>query len=314
MDTAGFHHALTEGQRAYVHRWLPEHAPKAVIQIIHGMAEHAGRYQRLARALTAAGYAVYAQDLPGHGRSARGPEELGHMADEGGWALALSSINGLRALIEDEQEAPLVLLGHSMGSFLLQDYLVGHGTGLAGAIYSAPTGDLGPLRQVGLALVRTEARWYGRRHRSWVAERLTFQEFNRAFRPNRTPFDWLSRDTLEVDRYVADPLCGFRCSTALWIDLLGMAGHLGERERLQRIPQRLPVLMLAGSEDPACRGAEGPASLERHYRRAGIGDIRVHVYEGARHELFNETCREQVTADLLAWLTARVPAGKTARA
>ena len=299
MDAATFHHRLAKGSRAFVHRWLPERRALGVVQIIHGMAEHGARYARLAQALTDAGYAVYAQDLPGHGRSVGAAAELGHFADEGGWDLALAAIQGLR-------ELALFVLGHSMGSFLLQDYVTRHGEGLSGAIFSATSGNLGPLRAIGVNLLRLEKMWFGARHRSALAEQLTFKDFNRRFKPNRTGFDWLSRDTAEVDAYIADPRCGFRCSDALWIELLSFGGRVGDQRRLSRIPSHLPVLLIAGGDDPACRGEKGPLALERHYRKAGLVDLQTRIYPQGRHELLNDLCRDEVTADLLAWLQQRV--------
>jgi len=307
MDRSFFHHRLADRTQVCVHRWLPADA-RAAVQIVHGMAEHGGRYARLARALTDAGYAVYAQDLPGHGRSVRDADELGHFADREGWRLTLSSIDGVRALIEKEQQhLPHFMLGHSMGSFLLQDYVIEHGQGLAGAVFSATSGDLGVLRAIGLQLLRGEALWLGGRHRSALAEQLTFKDFNRRFKPARTDFDWLSRDTAEVDKYVSDPRCGFRCSAALWIELMEMAGRQADPQRLACIPKTLPVLMIAGSADPACRGEKGPRALEQHYRKAGLTDIEVRIYPDARHELLNELCRDQVTAELLQWLQQKLP-------
>jgi alpha-beta hydrolase superfamily lysophospholipase len=273
------------------------------VQIVHGMAEHGARYARLGAALDAAGFAVYAQDLPGHGRSVRELAELGHVVDRDGWRVSLSAINAVRGEIERCHPAvPLVLLGHSRGSFLLQHYLFEHGSGLAGAVFSAGTADMGPLRAFGLLLMRAEARLLGPGHRSALAEALTFKDFNRRFRPARTGFDWLSRDTDEVDAYIRDPLCGFRCSAALWIELLEAGGQLRDPQRLARIPKTLPVLLLNGAADPACRFEAGARALADLYRQAGLNEVTQRVYAEARHELLNDVCRDQVTHDLIAWL------------
>ncbi len=298
---------LPDGSRHGLHVWLPEAAPVAAVQIVHGMAEHGGRYARLAAALTAQGYAVYAQDLPGHGQTAGRIEALGHVLGADSWNTLLSAVHGVRAHIEQQHRGlPLFLLGHSMGSFLAQQHLVEHGAGLAGALLSATSGSLGALRTVGLALNRAQMRVFGPDYRSALTEALTFKAFNKAFKPNRTASDWLSRDTAEVDAYVRDPYCGFRCSAALWAGLLQAGGKLLDSERLARIPSRLPVLLIAGSEDPVCDGGRGTHLLADHYRKAGLGDVTTLVYEGARHELLNETCREAVTADLLEWLQERL--------
>ncbi len=306
MGSSQFQLKLRRGQSAYLHAWTPEQAPRGCVQVVHGMAEHGGRYARLGAALAAAGYAVYAQDLPGHGRSVRSADELGHVDDFDGWKITLSAINQVRAEIERRHpDTPLFVLGHSRGSFLTQDYIVEHGHGLAGAILSASCADMGPTRAIGLALLRGEALWQGRRRRSALADTLTFKGFNRRFKPNRTDFDWLSRDEAEVDRYVQDPLCGFRCSTALWIELLEAGALLTDAQRLARIPPTLPVLLVNGSRDPACRGERGARGLEKTYRNAKLSDVTLKVYADARHELLNDTCRDAVTADLQQWLDPR---------
>lgn len=306
MKTKPFEQPLALGGSAYVHRWLPEGEIRAVVQVVHGMAEHGGRYARLAERLTAAGYAVYAQDLPGHGRSVRSAKQLGHVADHNGWRISLDAINSVREAIRSSLHDPAIyMLGHSMGSFLLQQDIVEHGHKVVGAIFSATSGDLGALRGVGLNLLRVEALWSGLRHRSALAERLSFTEFNRQFKPYRTGFDWLSRDEAEVDRYIRDELCGFRCSCALWMDLLRACGSLTDAQRLAQIPQHLPILIINGDHDAATRGALGPQALERHYRAANLDDVSLRIYEGARHELLNETCRDEVTRDLLQWLEQR---------
>jgi alpha-beta hydrolase superfamily lysophospholipase len=314
LQSSEFQQRLAGGYHALMRRWLPESRPRAVVQIIHGMAEHSGRYARLAEALTGAGYAVYAHDLPGHGPQVA-PEARGHFADRRGWRLAVATIRDAQRLAQQEQpKLPLFMLGHSLGSFLLQHYVADFGETLAGAVLSATTGEFGPMRRVGLALVRTEALLYGRRHQSAVGEFISFKNFNKPFnqrgRPARTDFDWLSRDPAEVDRYVADPCCGFRCTTGTWLDLLECVGKLTEPARLRRIPKSLPVLMIAGSDDPVCGGAKGPRTLERCYRSAGLRDVYTRIYPQGRHELFNDTCRDEVIAELIAWIKNHLPAAK----
>jgi alpha-beta hydrolase superfamily lysophospholipase len=277
--------------------------------VAHGMSEHGGRYARLAQALRAARLAVYALDWPGHGRSVRNAGELGHIADRDSCGYALEALQQVRRRVEEEcGTAPLFLLGHSMGSFLSQHYVVEHGVGLAGLILSGCSGSMGLLRAPGVALMRLESSLLGVRHRSALAEALAFGSFNRRFAPARTPADWLSSDEAEVDKYLSDRLCGFRCSSGLWGDLLASGASLSDPRRLSRIPKDLPVLLLAGTADPVSQGRHGPQLLAKNYRSAAIADVTVNVYTGARHELFNEipACRKQVTEDLLDWLGERL--------
>jgi alpha-beta hydrolase superfamily lysophospholipase len=171
-------------------------------------------------------------------------------------------------------------------------------------VLSATTGDMGATRAAGAVLLKLEGMLLGLRHRSALAEALSFKAFNKKFAPARTPADWLSRDHAEVDAYVADPLCGFRCSAALWTSLLTAGASLRDPQRLSRIPKSLPVLLIAGSDDAVSGGARGPGLLAKAYGNAGLRDVTVKIYEGGRHELLNEIpqCRDQVTADLLNWL------------
>ncbi|MCC2656325.1 MAG: alpha/beta hydrolase [Panacagrimonas sp.] len=298
---------------AFVRAWLPVNvAPRACVQIVHSMAEHGGRYTRFATALNHAGYAVYAHDLPGHGRTARAPDELGHFADEHGWRLALQSIRAVQVEMRERHPGlPIVLFGHSMGALLSQDYIVHHGREIGACVLSATTGEMGILRTIGMALMNAEIAIGGPRHRSALADRLSFKAFNRRFKPTRTGFDWLSRDPAEVDAYVDDPRCGFRISSRLWADLLAYGGRLREPARLARIPKSLPVLIIAGTADPATQGAKGPTLLERAYFGAGLKDVTLKLYDGARHELLHETCRDQVTQDVIDWLDQRTGGGPT---
>lgn len=308
MNASEFQLSLSGGTPSFGWRRLPSAPPRGVVQIIHGMAEHSGRYAPLAEKLCAAGYAVYAHDLPGHGPKCP-PARRGHFADRRGWRLAIASIRNVQRLAQKEQpKLPVYMLGHSMGSFLLQHYIADFGSSIAGAIFSATTADFGALRKVGLALIRGEALIFGLRHPSRLGHTLSFRAFNRGFQPARTEFDWLSRNAEEVDRYIADPACGFRCSNGLWIDLLDAAGRLVQPARLRRIPAALPVWLIAGERDPVTRGAHGPESLAALYRGAGLRDVAVQVYPQARHELFNDQCRDAVTADLIGWLGNHRPA------
>ena len=305
MSEDGFQLQMPDGRAIHVYRWLPQGPARATLLVAHGMAEHGLRYARLAHVLTAAGWAVYAPDWPGHGRSVHSADELGHFADRDGWQLVLDVLHRLRLQAAREQPGkPLFLLGHSMGSFISQHYMVEHGAGLAGVVLSATTGDMGATRAAGALLLKLEGLLLGVRHRSALAEALSFKAFNKKFAPARTSADWLSRDPAEVDRYVADPLCGFRCSAGLWASLLTAGAVLRDAQRLARIAKDLPVLLIAGSEDAVSGGKRGPELLAQAYRSAGLKDVTVKIYDGGRHELLNEIepCREQVTQDLLGWL------------
>lgn len=288
-----------------VYEWaMPAGAtPAAVVQISHGMAEHARRYDRAAQALVRAGYAVYASDHRGHGQTARSPEDLGFFAYTDGWSRVVADLHRVNRHIASRHEGvPIVLLSHSMGSFLAQDYLFTHGSTLAGAVLSGTNSGGAALVRVGLALAHVERLRIGARGRSKLLQAASFGDFNRRFKPTRTEFDWLSRDPAEVDKYIADPLCGFEMTVQGWIDVFGGLLRIDEQENRERIPRDLPVYLFAGAEDPVGRAGKGVLALAEAYRRAGISDVTHKLYPGGRHEMFNEINRDEVVADLVAWL------------
>lgn len=307
MRSDSFTLAAADGTELFVYRWLPDAPPKAAVQVAHGLAEHAGRYARLAASLTAAGYAVYANDLRGHGKSARGADALGFFAERDGWLRCLDDLWQLnRRIAADHPGLPIVLLGHSMGSFLAQHFISEHGDALAGVVLSASSGKPPPLAAVGRLVARLERLRLGPRGRSALIHGLSFGAYNKPFAPARTPFDWLSRDPAEVDKYAADPLCGFSATVQLWIDLLDALAEIARPARQARIPKRLPVYVIAGARDPVSANTKGLRQLLAAYRAAGLERVTHRFYPEARHELFNEVNRDEVTRDLVAWLQAVV--------
>ncbi|MGL5816599.1 MAG: alpha/beta fold hydrolase [Phycicoccus sp.] len=296
-----------DGIGLFTHRWRPDGPAKAVVQVSHGMAEHSARYARLAEALAAAGYAVYANDHRGHGRTAADADH-GWFADAGGWAHVVGDLRSVTALAREEQPGlPVFLLGHSMGSSLARAYAIEDSRDLAGLVLSGAAGDPGALGKVGLGIARAEARTRGGRHVSAVMDRLMFGQYNRAFAPTRTDFDWLSRDGDEVDAYVADAKCGNTFTSGFFVDLVSGHAAVNDHRQVARVRRDLPVLLLAGDQDPVGARGKGVAQVRDQYARAGLTDVTMTLYPGARHEVFNETNREEVTADLLAWLDAHLP-------
>jgi alpha-beta hydrolase superfamily lysophospholipase len=302
MQSSAFQLAAPDGVAVHVYRWLPERPPKAVIQIAHGLAEHAGRYARVAEALTASGYAVYADDHRGHGRTARSPQELGFFAARQGWQHCIDDLWLLtRRIAADHAGLPVLLLGHSMGSAMAQDFMAQHAEALAGVVLSGSGGKPPALAAIGRVVARIERLRVGPRGVSALIHQLAFAPFNKKFAPNRTDADWLSRDEAEVDKYVADPLCGFRASVQLWIDLLDAIAAINAPGAASRIAKRLPIFVIAGASDPVSDGTKGLRSMLDAYRAAGLERVSHRFYEGARHELLNETNRDEVTRDLIAW-------------
>jgi alpha-beta hydrolase superfamily lysophospholipase len=285
------------------YRWEPNGPARAVVQIAHGMSEHARRYDELAEALNERGYLVVAHDHRGHGASVPPGQEPGHMADEDGWNRAVADLHQVNRLIADEHPSlARVLLGHSMGSFMVQQLSYSHPGDAHAIALSASNGKPPPIALAGRAIARVERLRFGKHGRSELLDRLSFQDFNKKFRPTRTGFDWISRDDRVVDAYVNDPLCGFKVTTQTWIDMLDALPKLTLPENLARIPKDLPIYLFAGDCDPVGLMGKGMMSLLDSYRTAWLTQVEHKLYEGARHEILHETNRAEVIADLLRWM------------
>jgi alpha-beta hydrolase superfamily lysophospholipase len=297
---------VPDGVDLYVYRWLPGGVqPRAVVQIAHGASEHAGRYERLARELTGAGYGVYANDHRGHGRTAGSLERFG-IASHDNWNRLVDDARLLTERIADAHPGrPIVLLGHSMGSLVAQACLQRGAKGLTAAVLSGtlsslPSGaeDLGPRVEEAIA----------REGRDAPSQdfAMLFVGFNDAFVASPPPggptgFEWLSRDQVEVQKYVDDPWCGLPLSNGFVADNVRGLDEIWAPGSDERLPRHIPVLFIAGDQDPVGEFGQGVRRLAERYRRVGIR-VTERLYPGARHEMFNETNRDQVHRDLLDWL------------
>jgi alpha-beta hydrolase superfamily lysophospholipase len=300
----------SDGLELATYAWTPDDAaPRAVVQLAHGMAEHAARYDHVARALVAEGYAVYAHDHRGHGRTAKTDEELGWCAERDGWDQAVRDLHDLTMHWRAQHPGlPLALVAHSMGSFMAQQALILHGKDYDAVALSGSNGKGGALLAAGGIVARAERRRLGPRGRSKLLNFMSFGSFNNAFKPARTDFDWLSRDPAQVDKYIADPRCGFLVTTQFWVDFLRGLQFIEQPEHQARVPSGLPLYIFAGSEDPVSQRTKGLRQLLDAYQKAGLTQVEHRFYPGARHETFNETNRDEVIRDLLAWMGRALPA------
>ena len=305
MRTSTFRLEVDDGAQLFVRLWEPDGVAKAVVQLAHGMAEHSARYARVAEALTAAGYAVYANDHRGHGHTAARREDLGFFGEHDGFGRALRDLIALSDRIERDQPGlPLFLMGHSMGSMLVRLYLFQAASRLAGVVLSGANGRNGPLAHVGIQLGKLERLRLGPRGVSKLLQFTSVGVFNLPFRPNRTKFDWLSRDPVEVDKYAADPLCGFGLTVQGWLDVYGALLAIEREQDLARLPKDLPLYLFSGSLDPVGGDNKRGRWLLDALHRAGMRDVTERFYPEARHETLNETNRDDVERDLIAWLDA----------
>lgn len=312
MTTDSFWLDANDRTCLFVNRWLPAGAAKAIVLLAHGMAEHGGRYARLGDALCGAGFGLYAHDQRGHGKTAeRGTP--GYFADHDGWCAVVSDVATLQQHINQAHPGvPVFLLGHSMGSYVAQSYLLHHSASLHGAILSASNFQPPMLYRAASLIARFERWRQGPTGRSALIDWLSFGSFNKAFKPNRTRYDWLSRDPGEVDAYAADPLCGFRCTNQFWIDLLGGLQQISTPANLSQIDASLPILIIGGECDPVSAGKR-LTDLANALRQSGNQSVQLKVYPQARHELFNETNRDAVMADVIAWLEQALTHPRPAR-
>jgi alpha-beta hydrolase superfamily lysophospholipase len=307
MNESEFRLPAKDGSPLFVRAFLPEEPPKALIQVVHGMAEHSARYARAARVLTQHRYAVYADDHRGHGHTSPRPEELGHFADEGGWELVVGDqLELLEEIKARHPGLPVFLLGHSLGSYIARAVAIRAGSALTGLILSGTSHDFPVSYHPYRLCARIETVRLGKRGKSWLLRAFSFDSFNAKFESPRTSADWLSRDSAEVDKYVADPLCGFDCSAQLWHDVFGGLIEICAPGNIEEMPHDLPIYVMAGSLDPLNGRLSAIRKLHHALESAGMTDVTIRVYEGARHELFNETNRDEVTRELIGWLDQRL--------
>jgi len=279
-----FTYPARDGVEIVGYRWDPAGAPRAAVQLTHGMGEHVQRYGALARALTGRGLVVYGQDHRGHGATARSADELGQLGPDG-WTQLVDDIDLLVSRIRAEQPGlPLVLLAHSMGSFAVQQYLLDHSDRIDAVVLTGTTA----LDQLEPALD--------------LDQPIDLAAFNAAFSPARTEFDWLSRDEAIVDAYIADPRCGFGIDTDSAKDMFAGARRMADPGQVAAMRPDLPLYIAAGESDPVNANLALLNVLVDRYRAAGLTDVTVRTYPGARHEILNETNRDKVVASILDWL------------
>lgn len=290
----------------YIHSWKDVGNPKGVVQIFHGMAEHAARYGGFSEYLNKAGFIVFADDHRGHGKTAGTVEELGYIGED-----------GFNKIVEDERlislkirreypGLPVIILGHSFGSFIAQDYMTRYGKDIAGVILSGTSMMDGIKVPVGKLIAWFQKTFLGERGKSYLLNRMGFNKYNKKVENPASAFSWLTRDMDIVRKYEDDPFCGTVFTASFYFYFLKGLGGLYKADKLAEIPQTLPVLIIGGMADPVGAYGKDAVRLRDRYLQLGLDDVNMKLYPGARHEVLNEINRQEVYGDVLAWITKHV--------
>ena len=290
----------------YYREYLPVGEPFGIIQIVHGVAEHVGRYDGFASYLADNGYIVVAHDQLGHGKSVCGDDSLGFFCEKDGWGKALLDVRKLHDIIVEKYPGkPYFLFGHSMGSFLVRTYMIKYRAGLDGVVLSGTGQQSAALLSLGLTVTAAEIRRHGARYKSELVNNMAFGGYNKKFSDVRTAFDWLSRDEAVVDDYVEDPLCGYVPSVGLLRDMFTGMMFIAKPKNVARMKKSLPVLFFSGDCDPVGESGKGVIRAYKSFLKAGMTDVTMKLYHGGRHEMLNEINSDEVFQDVLCWLNSK---------
>lgn len=287
--------------------WKPEKGEVCgVLQIFHGMVEFIGRYEDTAEYLTGKGFVVVGNDHLGHGSSIASKEDYGFFCENNGNAVVLGDLRKLHEMTAERwPDVPYFILGHSMGSFLLRQYLCMYGDELDGAVIMGTGTQPAAALRLGQRLCSFLGKLRGWHYRSRLVDNMAFGGYNRHFKPARTTKDWLTKDGRIVDAYLADERCTFRFTVNGYYNLFVSIEEASKQENLERMPGDLPVLFMSGAEDPVGGFGKGVEQVRKQFQAAGLSDVTWIFYENDRHEILNETDRDVVLRDLYAWLYVR---------
>ncbi|MEP0944661.1 MAG: alpha/beta hydrolase [Rhizobiaceae bacterium] len=298
-----------DGAELQLYSTLPKGKPRAIIQINHGMAEHADRYERFGNALAKAGYGSYAHDHRGHGHTRAPGSSQGIFARKGGLDAVLKDVGAVNGHVREAHgDVPIICFGHSMGSIICFNYILRNPSTVAAAALWNSGVETGALATVFSAILKVQRMFKGSDVPSGLATKATFEAWNKEFAPNRTGFDWLSRDAAEVDRYVEDPLCGFPVSIGLWQDVLEGIYFAADDKNLTTLPKTLPIHLLAGDDDPCSERGQAVQNIAARMERVGMNQISLEIRPETRHEALNEVNRDETTAMFIDWLNERFEA------
>lgn len=302
-----FYYPSKDG-RTKIHaiEWIPEGEVSAVLQICHGMVEYIDRYDEFARFLNENGYYVVGHDHLGHGQSVVSEDKLGFFHESKGNACVIEDIHYLRKFTQKKYpDVPYFMLGHSMGSFLLRQYIGLYGNGLAGAIVMGTGSKSDFILAVGKLVCRIFAFVKGWEYRSDLVNSMAFGGFNKKFVHETTGSNWLSRNPVNAQNYAKDPLCNFVFTVNAYYQMFCGIQAVNRQERNEKVPKTLPIFFVAGREDPVGNFGKSVENIYKNYKSCGIQDVSIKLYEKDRHEILNEVDRRIVFEDLLRWMEKR---------
>lgn len=278
---------------------------KAVIQLVHGMEEHIGRYADFAEFLADEGYIVFGHDHLGHGNTAKIKRDFGYFSDKNGWEILCKDIhiyqNAISSLYPD---IPYILFGHSMGSLLVRTYVTEYSDKLDGLIISGTSG-----QKFGLSIAKSQTiiikALRGDRYRSKYIKNLVTGSFNRKFKPNLTEADWISSDEETVQKYLSDPLCGSTFTVSAYYELITGTQYLSRQKNINKTPN-IPILIFSGDKDPVGANGKGVNRVYKMLKKAGVDDVTLKLFHNGRHEMLNEVNKDEVYDLVKRWLWAKL--------
>lgn len=287
--------------------WLPEGDPVGVYQIAHGVAEYALRYEPFAEFLNAKGFVVAANDHIGHGLSVAEDAAPLYFGEKDGWTHVVDDMFELRRQTGKKYPGiPYILMGHSMGSFLARTYLIRYPGSVTAAVIMGTGQQPGYMVAGGRLAAKLIGKKSGYDKFNETVDGLAFGAYNKPFEPKRTNYDWLSANEENVDKYIADPLCGGGATTGLFLEMLGGIGFIGKPSNLAKMDKNTPVLFISGAMDPVGDLGKGTTKAYESFKKAGVKDVTLKLYPGLRHEILNEKEKDQVYADIWAWVEKHI--------
>lgn len=288
-------------------RWIPEGKITGIVQIIHGMAEHIDRYEDLAQFLAERGFVVTGDDHLGHGKSVPEGGTYGYFCKQDPATVVVRDVHRLKKLTQEEYPGvPYLILGHSMGSFILRNYLFRYGTGIQGAIICGTGSQPQALVKVCRVITAIQGFFLGEKHIANMINKMAFGNYNQKIENPKTGFDWLCSDEAVVEAYQENPLCGFVFTVNGFRTLFTLLERLNQPANLNRMPKKLPVCFIAGEEDPVGSYGEGVKLAYESFLHAGMEKVSLKLYPAARHELLNEKNKKKVYEDLYLWIMERI--------